>query len=340
MKTSLSTLALGAIAALAASAGSAQAQSQVTVYGLASVELLRVTGVNNGTLAAPNVGSQTRLDNSKVTNSRIGFRGTEDLGGGWSAVFGLESAVALDTGAQANTSKFWNRGSFVGLKSNDFGTLTFGRQWNLQDGVMSRYFIGGGYAVFQLSEFGYISDLVDNAVKYASPTWGGLQVQALVAPGEGSGSKVGELAANYVAGPFEIGATYREAENPAGLKDKQSAMGVSYKLGDWRLHGGLAFSDPKALGLRKAKAYDIGLVWDATPVLNITLDYVKRDQKDSGDDSDYWRLQGTYALSKRSALFANLVALRNDGAAAQKFYGNGAAGQNQNVFSLGIRHWF
>lgn len=320
--------------------GHAQAQSKVQIYGLASVEVLQVTGVNAGTVAAPNVGNQTRLDNSKVTNSRLGFRGEEDLGGGLSALFGLESAIALDTGAQAHASKFFNRGSFVGLKDARFGTLTLGRQWNVQDSTMSRYFIGGGYAVFQFAEFGYISDLVDNAVKYVSPNWGGLTIQALVAPGEGVTGATRELAANYVSGPFEMGGTYRTAKNAQGQQDRQSALGMSYQLGTVRLHAGWADSDPKALGLRKATAYDLGVVWDATPLTSITFDYVKRDQKGTKDDSYFVRLQGNYLLSKRTSVFANVVTLRNQGNASQRFYGNGAPGQNQNVYSLGLRHWF
>jgi GBP family porin len=337
-KSSIHMACIGSLLSLCAAG--AQAQSQVTIYGIASLEALQVTGVNTGTNAAPVIGKQTRLDNSKVTNSRLGFRGTEDLGGGLSAVFGLESAIALDTGAQANATKFFNRGSFVGLKSESLGTLTLGRQWDLEDSVMSRYFIGGGYTVFQFAEFGYISDLVDNAVKYVSPNLGGLSLQALAAPGEGVTGPTREVAANYVAGPFEIGGTYRTSENQFGQKDKQSGLGASYKLGDVRLHAGWAGSDPKALGLRKARAYDLGVVWDATPSTSFTLDYVKRDQLKTRDDSYFVRLQGTYQLSKRTALFANLVTMKNKGTANQKFYGNGAPGQDQNVYSLGIRHSF
>ncbi|MFT3666229.1 porin [Piscinibacter sp.] len=325
--------------ALAAASGNAAAQSQVTVYGLASVEMLNITGFNNGTLAAPQIGTQRRLDNSKVTNSRLGFRGVEDLGSGLSAVFGLEGAIALDTGAQANASKFWNRGSYVGLSSRSLGTLTFGRQWDIEDSIMARYFIGAGYAVFQFSEFGYISDLVDNAVKYVSPKMGGLTVQALAAPGEGSG-RVWEVGGTYALGPFDMGLTHRRARNAADVESRQSSFGLSYSFGTVRVHGGIAVSDPKALGLAKARAYDLGVVWDALPQTQVTLDYVKRDLLDSPDDSYYVRLQGTYSLSKRTALFVNLVTLKNEGQAREKFYGAGAPGVDQNVTSLGIRHWF
>lgn len=327
------------LAAMLLAASATHAQTQVTVYGIAAVEVLNVTHVNTGTLTAPVLGTDRRIDNSKVTNSRLGFRGTEDLGGGLSALFGFESAIGIDTGTQANT-KFWNRGSFVGLKDNRFGTLTLGRQWNLEDGVMSRYFIGGGYTVFQFSEFGFISDLVDNAAKYVSPTMGGFTLQALAAPGEGTTGRTVELAATQVIGPFDAGVTYRLAKNAAGREDTQWAVGLSYQLGPVRVHGGYADSDPQALGMPKARAWDLGLVWDAMPAVTVTADYVKRDQRGTDNDSDFVRLQGIYALSKRTALFANLVSLHNDGTASQKFYGNGAPGVTQNVTSLGLRHAF
>jgi predicted porin len=71
-----------------------------------------------------------------------------------------------------------------------------------------------------------------------------------------------------------------------------------------------------------------------------TLDYVVRDQRDTDNDSSYWRVGADYYLSKRTSLFANIVALRNKGTASQRFYGNGAPGQDQDVFALGMRHTF
>ncbi|WP_034299231.1 porin [Herbaspirillum sp. RV1423] len=316
------------------------AQSQVTVYGLASAELLNVSGYNSGTVAAPALGTARRLDNSKVTNSRIGFRGTEDLGGGTSAFFTMEAAFAIDTGAQTNASSLWSRGSYVGLKNNSLGALSLGRQWGIEDQMMGRYFIGAGYAVFQYREFGYVSDLIDNSIKYVSPSVGGFSVQALAAPGENVTGFTKALGVNYVNGPFEAGATYRSTKNLTGGESKQSGLGVSYSFGALRLHAGYGVSDPRALVLRKAKAYDLGLQWDATANTSYTLDYVKRDQIGTNDDSFFVRLQATYQFTKRSSVFVNLVTLKNDGIASERFYGNGASGVNQSVISLGVRHAF
>lgn len=334
MKLSFRPIYLACLAACAC--GAAQAQSSVTLYGIAAVEAVHVTGVNgNGVIAKRNY-----LDNSQVTSSRIGFKGAEDLGGGLSAVFGLEAGIGLDTGTAGST--FWGRGTFVGLSSTSFGTLTFGRQWNLSDAINGTYFIYGGYSVFRFAEFGFISDLVNNSAKYVSPVFAGLQVSALVAAGEGTTGRTYELGADYKMSGFQVGATYRNAENFAGTADKLATIGASYVFGPARIHGGFAAANlPASFPLTpKARAYDIGVVYTVMPQLQATLDYVVRDQRNTDNDSKFVRLGAEYSVSKRTIVFANLVGLRNDGTAAAAFYGSGAAGQDQNLFSLGLRHMF
>jgi predicted porin len=70
-----------------------------------------------------------RVDSGVYTASRIIVKGTEDLGGGLGALFYLASRFGADTGAPLNPAKFWNAGSYVGLGSKRWGTLTFGRQY-------------------------------------------------------------------------------------------------------------------------------------------------------------------------------------------------------------------
>lgn len=322
-------------------AAGAHAQSSVTVYGIAAEELVHVTGVNAG----GKIGSVNKLDNSQVTTSRLGFRGVEDLGGGLGALFGLESQIALDTGMPAHASKFFNRGSYVGLTSDSFGTVTAGRLWGINDDIMGRYFNFGGYTIFRFTEFGQISTQTDNALKYVSPAFGGFQLRALVAAGEAidsSSGNVAEVGVNYKGNAFEMGGTYRRAKGLNGLNDTLSTVGASYTFNAaWRLRGGLSEANPAASGLPKARAYAVGGVWTVggSPV-SVTLDYVARDQRGTADDSRFWRFGADYFLSKRTSLFLTLVALKNKGAAKERFYGDGAPGVNQNVSSLGLRHLF
>ena len=84
-----------ALAAVAAT-GASFAQSSVEIYGLLDARVNSIKTDNNGTL--------TRLDNSGTASSKLGFRGTEDLGGGLKAKFVLEMGMNNDTGAGQNTT--------------------------------------------------------------------------------------------------------------------------------------------------------------------------------------------------------------------------------------------
>jgi predicted porin len=107
-----------ALAVLAA-AGTASAQSSVTLFGIVDATIQRVN--NEG---GPSV---TRLTNSGYNSSRLGFRGTEDLGGGMSASFWLEAGVSNDDGQGFNSSSN-NQSTGVGASSAGRQGLTFNRR--------------------------------------------------------------------------------------------------------------------------------------------------------------------------------------------------------------------
>jgi predicted porin len=111
---------LFAAAVLAAVAGTAQARTGVTIYGIADAGYLRESGGSAGTV--------NKIGSGMGSCSRIGFRGNEDLGGGMSAVFTLENGDRLDTGEVDAAGSMFNRQAWVGLKSKD-GMLTLGRQY-------------------------------------------------------------------------------------------------------------------------------------------------------------------------------------------------------------------
>ena len=126
---------LFAIAAVTAFAGAAQAQSSVTVYGILDVGYIGASSrVSDSTYTATN-GSVKKTVNqfgqSAETSSRLGFKGTEDLGGGTSAFFTAEFALAPnDQTLSGNTAAgLSNRQTFVGLKKNGIGQLAIGTQY-------------------------------------------------------------------------------------------------------------------------------------------------------------------------------------------------------------------
>jgi len=114
-----------AVAALSAIAGAAQAQSSVTIYGVLDAGYINQKSDGSGT-SSRGQSSASNFGQSAEQTSRLGFKGTEDLGGGMSAIFTVE------TGIQPNntTASTWNnRQSFVGLKKAGTGQFTIGTQY-------------------------------------------------------------------------------------------------------------------------------------------------------------------------------------------------------------------
>jgi len=119
-----------ALAALAV-AGVASAQSSVTLFGVVDASISGYSNssrdVRNGFLNRGSVKTSSRqLANGGYNSSRLGFRGTEDLGGGLSASFWLEAPISNDDGQQGVAT--FNRRSTVSL-SGPFGEVRLGRDY-------------------------------------------------------------------------------------------------------------------------------------------------------------------------------------------------------------------
>jgi predicted porin len=127
-----------AVAALSAIAGAAQAQSSVTIYGVLDAGYVNQKS-DGAALSARSNASNSFIGQSAEQTSRLGFKGTEDLGGGMSALF------VVETGLQPNnaTASAWNnRQSFVGLKKNGTGQFTIGTQYTPVFQAMSATDVG------------------------------------------------------------------------------------------------------------------------------------------------------------------------------------------------------
>src|SRR6478609_7148218 len=132
---------LVALAALAV-AGIASAQSSVTLFGVVDATINGISNKTDQPVFLGNVNglpifgtqsvttSQTKLTNSGYNSSRLGFRGTEDLGGGLAASFWLEAGMNNDdgTGAATGGGLNFNRRSTVSLSGN-FGEVRLGRDY-------------------------------------------------------------------------------------------------------------------------------------------------------------------------------------------------------------------
>jgi predicted porin len=127
-----------AVAAIGAFASAAQAQSSVTVYGI-----LDVGYIGSNSRAGSTKIQKSAFGQNAETTSRLGFRGTEDLGGGRSAFFTVELGLTpnnsnlsggtaedrIQSTSQASGTAIDNRQSFVGLKQNGVGQFAIGRQY-------------------------------------------------------------------------------------------------------------------------------------------------------------------------------------------------------------------
>lgn len=119
-------------AAALATAGTAAAQSNVTLYGImdAGIEYVNHAGANGGGAA--------RLVSGGKNTSRWGLRGSEDLGGGLKGIFNLESGIAIDTGRLDTDNTLFDRRAVVGL-AGSFGQVVFGRTFTTTYDFMLPY---------------------------------------------------------------------------------------------------------------------------------------------------------------------------------------------------------
>ena len=112
-------------AGLAATFGFAQAQSSVTVYGILDVGYVGSSYNGTGTSATTKQTANS-FGSGAESASRLGFKGTEDLGGGMSAFFTVETGLTPES---TTASTFNNRQSFAGIKKNGIGEAAFGLQY-------------------------------------------------------------------------------------------------------------------------------------------------------------------------------------------------------------------
>jgi predicted porin len=313
--------------ACATCAGTAAAQSSVTIFG--TVDL-------NGRYVK-NDGSDRRLSMSQdgVNQSQLGFRGSEDLGGGLRAGFTLVSTINADTGS-AN-AKFFNRRSTVSLLGNDWGELRLGRDYvpTFWNNVLFDAFggtgIGNSFDVWQLQTtyagspaFGNFVRS-DNAIGYFLPSGlGGVYGQAMVGASEGASNQGRLIGARigYAAGALDIAFAagqqrFDVASNPAitgvtaGSSQKTYNLGVSYDFKVAKLLG-YVVRDTRE-GLKEARA-SIGasIPFGASEVhLGYARSKLTNDLAANTNTVSRIAASYQYNLSTRTAVYATVAQLSN-----------------------------
>ncbi|MBN3761749.1 porin [Burkholderia sp. Ac-20365] len=205
MKKSMLAVALPALAVCSV----AHAQSSVTLYGLID-EGLNFTSNANGHHGYQMVSGDT-------VGSRWGIRGSEDLGGGLSAVFRLENGFNINNGALGQGGAEFGRQAYVGLSSNQYGTLTMGTQYDPTVDMWSG-FTSAGNLIGDLSAHPYDNDNADwdyrihNSVKYVSPTIAGFTGEAMYGFSNEAGgfanNRMYSAAGSYKLGPISAAVAY------------------------------------------------------------------------------------------------------------------------------------
>lgn len=350
-------------------AAAASAQTNVQVYGVIDAAIEHVTNVN----AAGD--SLTRMPNITGGSlpSRIGFRGSEDLGWGLKAVFTLENGFAPDSGALGQGNRLFGRQAWVGLAGN-WGTITLGRNYTmlfysfLDPDVIgpSQFSIG--------SMDGYLPNArSDNSIAYRG-TFGGLTVGASYSLGRDASAAGGPSATNcggeiasdrsacrqwsamlkydtsswgvvgaydrYNGGPGAIAAF---SPTSSTLSDSRAHLGGYVKFGAIKVGGGvLRRNNEGNAATPKSSLPYVGVTYQITPAVVLDAQIARLDVKNSPNRTDLFALRGSYLLSKRTSIYAMYGHIDNNGTAAIALNtgGTAPAGASQNGILAGIRHTF
>jgi predicted porin len=216
-------------------AGSAAAQTSVTLYGVVDVfgqYLYNGSGTKSGPGTAYVPGTHSFSERSGgSTGSLIGFKGSEELGGGLKAVFDLESGFNVNNGTFfADSTTMFYRQSWVGLKHDSYGSLTFGRQYQpsfwatyptdpfrgneVMSPLAAADLAGARDAATLATQ--YVSGRTSNSIVYQSPDWRGVRLYGMYAlaaavtqPVVVTSGNMLDLAATYSGYGLYVGLSYQ-----------------------------------------------------------------------------------------------------------------------------------
>lgn len=321
-----------ACAACSLLAGAASAQSSVTLYGLVDIALARETG-------GP-AGSALKLDGSGVhSGNRVGFRGTEDLGGGLSAFFVLENGFNSDTGAIGQGGLMFGRQALVGLRGG-FGAITAGRQysphWAVVDSLDPLDGISGG-------SFNLLRRTVrtDNTVMYSSPKAGGFSGQLAYSFGEVAGnssaSRIIGASGTYAAGPLVVKVGHHNAKNATATDTtRNSFLGGSYNFGPVKAFVG--YQSEKGTGAVDANSVLLGAQVPLGAGTFMASYIRKNDKAATNNDARMMAVAYTYALSKRTNLYTSVMHISNENTLVYRTKAGDGMGNKE--INFGIRHKF
>lgn len=345
---------LVALAALSVCTSMTYAQSSTTIYGIVD------TTVRYGTNANANGGDKVQMSDGFATGSRLGFRTTEDLGGGLKAMAVLETGFAPDTGELQQGGRMFGRQSYLGLEGK-YGRLLLGRQYTVAYDTLCSFdaFFCANNSLVGYQGSNYAGLRYDNTAKY-SKTFGEFAVNAGYTFGETVPGVVGQSAkaasVTYTSGKKYFGAVYQVTEGVSSAFFNSVPSAQASKQVVWGVGGTYQFEQAKVLfGYTRSK---LDVADYQNDVLQLSANYklsnalqligtVQHDKlkRDVGDGRrlttalmlDYFFSKNTdiYVAVDYAKLQGEWVNLGNNGSAAS-FYGQ----SNRTNLIAGLRHKF
>ena len=352
-----------ALAVLAAS-GAAMAQSSVTLYGVADAGVTYLNGLDNW----------SGVTSGNNLTSRLGFRGTEDLGGGLKANFVLEGGFNLDSGdgksgGATGTGFEFKRRSTVGL-SGGFGEVRMGRELTAAYNATARYDVFGSVGIGQsrLWADGDIADPINNvnanagavttnlrisnALTYVSPDFSGFKVGVNYGFGEttNGNSDSGYLGAGlmYDNGPLSLGLGLERLNSGANTVVASDidawSLGGSYDFGVAKLLAGYRVSTvDRATGENKRSgAYLAATAPVGAGTVRVSYNRYENELANVKGKADQFAVGYVYGLSKRTSVYGTYAYIKNKDGANLYNLGSGGLKTNgsQQGVQVGVSHAF
>lgn len=318
-----------ALAVLGALAGTAAAQSNITVYGVVDVGIARAD-------ASPG-DSVWRMDSGVQSGSRLGFKGTEDLGGGMTAAFMLENGFSTDTGAMGGGLIF-GRQAWVSL-GGSFGTVRLGRQFTPIYEVLDYLDpFGTGLSGGINNVFNTHGTRMDNGVKYLTPKFGSFAGQVAYSfgretPGNAAAGRQYGGSLVYENGPLNLSGAYSDTNNNAGDGDVRTGLFAgAYDFKVAKVHFAVAQNKSEVGSAETGKSRDmmLGLTAPVGATGTVLASYIRHDDRFGSADLDQWAVGYLHGLSKRTNLYTSYGRINN----------KPSASVDTSVFYAGIRHKF
>lgn len=350
------------------------AQSNVQIYGIMDLGFRTLSGAENtGPAGTANLKRYSGIDNDGQASSRIGFRGTEDLGNGMKAFFQIEQGLDADRNAAGG-----NRQIFVGMEGN-FGRVWLGRDFNPSRAMVTGLDPFGSTGIGNNQQIFQQQTRLDNAIFYRTPNFSGLTVTAAYTTNtNGNGNEdIGIISGaqdTRVTG-WVINPVYKNGPLTAGFGyesyDRENAARQSTDRTRWNLGGGYDFGVVKASLVygqtkdknptagqsdQKRKSWMLGLTAPVSEAGKVLFSYnrTKFDDGTVGPDekASQWALGYSHSLSKRTSVYATYAKISTNNEAEGSYsLGQGNPGEwttgsdgfdrsYTSGFNVGIRHNF